>query len=57
MSRFVFSYTKGTYTPVARQMLTDRGIYLRRKIPFTAQNVGKIRKNLAGNTLDLSRVW
>ena len=34
-----------------------RGIYSRRKIPFTAQNVGEIRKNLAGNTLNFSRVW
>ena len=33
-----------------------RGIYSRRKIPFTAENVGEFRKNLAGNTLNLSRV-
>ena len=31
-------------------------VYSRRKIPFTTQNVGEIRKKLAGNTLYLSQV-
>ena len=47
-SRFVFPYMKDTYRPVARHMLW---VYLRRKVPITAQNVG--RKKLAGNTLGL----
>ena len=53
-SRFASSYTIDTSRPVACH------VYLWRKVPITAQNVGEIvphiHKKVAANMLDLSKV-